>query len=994
MGSKGIVVLVVGTLLLQAGAYGIVAGDTGDTGFTQSDARTANDTTTTADEPESSGFPASVYAGSPPDSSRSDSGSGVGSDATSVSNDGTTTTTTVTTTTDTITGTSADADEGAGTPANDSSSAAASANGSSPTLTPSADDTATPSGSLTTTTTSAAGGSDSGSSSVTSDSAPSDSDPSDAGSPGTDAPVSALQPGASSGDAENTAGGGSAAPSGTPPTGDGAQAGPGTAPESAGPGATGGATAGGAGGASGSGTVPVSSDAAFEVVSSSIDAPAGGDGTLTVRLENTGEDAENAVVTLQSGAGELTFGGAQSTSRFVGEWDEGDRKAIEVDVSVAPGSGDRSYPVTTTVEYDADDERIRSPPATFGVTPSDEQDFSLDGVVSSLNAGSEGTISGTITNEGPATAENAILVFASNTSDVTPRQSDVVLGDVESGESVEFTYPVRVRQGVAPGDRQVPFVVRYRNDDGDTLQSGTLDAQVTIDETADDLAVVDVDSALEPGESGTVEVTLENQGEDAADAVVTLQSLSGTVLFGQAPNTSRFVGEWDEGDRKTIEVRATAAPDAAEGEYPMRASLSYTDGDDEQAGAGPVTFGVPVAESADDFAVVSTSSTVPIGDEGTVSVTIENTGENATEATVSLSSLSPDLVVGSMGNATRFVGAWSAGEQRTVEYQVRASNDTERRSYPLQTSVAYTDVDDDRARTDARTFGVTPLREQDFSLANVSGNLSVGEEGTVTGTVTNEGPSAARNAVITLSADNANVNPLESEFVVGTLAAGESANFSFPIEVTDSAEPGARQLSFAVEYDNAEGEPRTSDTIAAQVDVPPGRDEFDITRRNASVEVGGSETIELEITNTRNSTVRNVNAKAFVDDPLSLADDEAFIPELGPGESATVTFEASAAGSATAGTYPLSMDFQYDTADGESKLSETYEVPIEVREPESSGLLSLGGGDGGLPIVPILLAIALVAIIATVIVRRRNGGDGRGSGVGGSGGNGGNGGGA
>ncbi|WP_264554776.1 COG1361 S-layer family protein [Halocatena marina] len=494
----------------------------------------------------------------------------------------------------------------------------------------------------------------------------------------------------------------------------------------------------------------------------------------------------------------------------------------------------------------------------------------------------------------------------------------------------------------------------------------------------DALEVVEVDSDLSSGEQGTVRVQLENTGEDAEDAVVNLQSLSGAILFTGSPNVSKFVGEWESGETNTIVVEATAAKSIATGEYPLQASLSYTDDDDQSAQAGPVTLGVEIGEESDDFEVVSTSSDAPIGDRGTVSVTLENTGEDVTEATVSLSSLSQNVVVGSTGNATRFVGEWDDGEQQTVEYQVRMSNDTEQQSYPLRTSVSYTDADGESARSDEQTFGVTPLREQTFGLSNVSGNLTVGDEGIITGTIVNEGPNDVRNAVLTLPVDNSNLKPQENEFALGTIAAGESRNFSFPIEVTDGAEGGLRQLSFSVNYDNTQGDPRTSDRLSVQVDVASQRDEFEITQRNTSVGVGNSETVELEITNNRNSTVKNINAKAFVDDPLSLDDDEAFVSELRPGESANVTFEVSAAGGATASTYPLSLDFQYDTADGESKLSDTYDIPIEVREPENNSFLSIGSG--GLPILPVLLAV-LVVVLTVVVVRRRNGngnGNGRG----------------
>ena len=1043
------------------------------------------------------------------------------------------------------------------------------------------------------------------------------------GAPGGQAPGGQTPSGQTSGGSQVPAGGApGGGASGGAATGGTAAGGAGGATASGG--AAGGAAAGGAQGQQGGGAA--SSDADFEVVDSSLDASIGTGGTLTVELENDGEDAENAVVTLQSQDGGLTFGGSASASQFVGEWEEGETRTIEVDASVAPGADQRSYPVQATVSYENDDgEQVQSSPASFGVTPGDEQDFTLDDVDSSLSAGDRGTVSGTITNEGPADATDAVLVFAGNGSDVMPRQSQVVLGDLDDDESTDFTYPVAVRQGAPPGERQVPFIIQYQDEEGNTLQSERLNAQVEIDEAQRNFAVTDVDSELEPGETGIVEVTIENQGESVTDATVSLQSISPNIVFGQAANTSVFVGDWDNGDTKTVEVRATAtqtategeypvqasiayteedndqppragpitfgveigdsdddftvtdvdsdlepggsgtvevtlenddedltdatvslqtlspaitfgqtanasvfvgdwdegetrtvdvranvAPDATEGEYPVQTSVSYTEADDNQRGqagpfafgvavggitdefavtsvdsdlepgergtvevtlentdtnvtdatinlqslspailfgqtantsrfvgdwnvsetrtvevqataarsategqyplqttvsytdgdnrsgrAGPLAFGAAVGQSADDFVVTNVNSTVPIGDQGTVFVTLRNEEENATESTVSLRSLSADLSLGPAANATQFVGDWDEGERRTVAFEVTASNGSERRSYPFQTSVSYTDRGNQRTQDGPYTIGVTPLREQSFSLGNATSNLSVGEEGSVSTTVVNEGPQSIRNAVVRLTTSNRDVTVQQEEIAIGTLQAGESANVSFPIEVSDNAQPGVQQFSVIVEYDNQAGNPRESDALNTRIEIEPEEDPFGVGQsalqlqgQNASANgsggepltPGGTKTVTVPVTNNRDVPLRNIEAQAFTDDPLSLANDQAFIAELGPGETANITFEVSASGSARPGTYPLSLDFQYETPDGDTRLTDTYKVSVQIEEAEG-GVLSSLGGEGGLPIWLLILIVLLVAaVLGYVLYQRRDSGSGGSSG--------------
>jgi hypothetical protein len=690
--------------------------------------------------------------------------------------------------------------------------------------------------------------------------------------------------------------------------------------------------------------------------------PVGGTGNISVTIENTGEDATNAVVNLQSLSSGILFGQSPNTSRFVGEWEEGENKTIEVRARASRTADTTEYPVRATVSYEDDDgNSSQSAPLTFGVAPDDEQQFSLGGVDADLSVGESGTISGTITNEGPETATNAVLRFAPNGSRaVVPRQSQYVLGSLDPGESESFELPVAVNSTAEPGERQVPFVVQYYDSNGNPLRSETLTARVDIGEETDDFEIVDVDSNVESGEDGTLSVTMENTGGNVTDATVSFQSLSSGILFGQSANASQYVEDWDTGDRRTFEFDVTAAQSTTNRSYPMQASVSYTDSDGDQGRSGPFTFGVTPAEGQDDFEVVSSSTDVQVGDTGTVSVTLENTGANASEAMVSLQSLSGDITFGRAANATQFIGEWPVGARRTVTINATASNQTDIRSYPFQASVSYDDPDGDRSRAGPFTVGVTPQPEQNFGITNTTSTLRVGDEGNVTATITNRGPQNVSNAVVRLVTQSQNLNPQETEAAIGSLSAGESANVSFPVEVTDSAEAGQRQLSFVVEYDNQDGEPRRSGTLDTQVEVAPQRESFTVERANASVDAGSSNTVTLNVTNNRGTAMQNINAKAYADDPLSISSSEAYIAQLAPGETQQITFDVSASGSATAGQYPLSVDFEYETASGDSKLSQTYEVPVNVAAAEGGGILSSLGLTAGLAALLVVLGVGWV----------------------------------
>jgi hypothetical protein len=225
-------------------------------------------------------------------------------------------------------------------------------------------------------------------------------------------------------------------------------------------------------------------------------------------------------------------------------------------------------------------------------------------------------------------------------------------------------------------------------------------------------------------------------------------------------------------------------------------------------------------------------------------------------------------------------------------------------------------------------------------------------------TVTNEGE-AVTDAVVRLSGTGMNVHPLATEYAIGNLDSGASAAVDFPIEVSESAEATPRQFSVTVAYDDSEGDARTSDPLSVQAVLEPERDRFLVTPINATLEAGGSGTITAEVTNNGDSTVQDVNAKVFTNDPLASGDDEAYVDELEPGETTQIAFGLSASGAAIQKQYPISMDFQYD-AQGDTKLSKTYQVPISVVEPDDSGIPPWAIG-----------AVVLVVVVAALLVYRR-----------------------
>jgi hypothetical protein len=496
--------------------------------------------------------------------------------------------------------------------------------------------------------------------------------------------------------------------------------------------------------------------------------------------------------------------------------------------------------------------------------------------------------------------------------------------------------------------------------------------EVTVEEAAR-FEVVDTATNVPVGGSGAVNVTVANVGNEAAsDASLSLRSTNAALNFGGTPTAESYVGEWAPGERRSVTVGADVASSATTRSLAIATTVSYEDADGDPQQASLSTGVVPRSEQR--FTLASAGTSAAVGDQGQLTVALTNTGNRTLDdATVRLESSNAALTFGGSPTARTFVGEWGPGETREFGVEAGFAASAEERSYALDATVSYTNPSGRTERTDPVTVGVTPAAEQSFDLGGHDTSLRVGEEGQLTGSVVNEGPGDVENAVLVLEPP-ANVVTAEREYAVGDLASGDSVEFRYDVEVSSEAREGPRQFTYRLRYEDDGGDTVTSDPLYARGTVAQQRDTFAV-ETNASVAAGSSETIEMRVTNQGDEPLTAVSAKLFADAPVSASNDEAFVEELDPGATETLTFRISASGDAIAKPYPVSLDFQYDEPDGDTKISDSYQVAIDVTERQGGGLLSTfavpgGLGGAGLGLGVVLSLGGLVAVGLGLVGRR------------------------
>lgn len=511
--------------------------------------------------------------------------------------------------------------------------------------------------------------------------------------------------------------------------------------------------------------------------------------------------------------------------------------------------------------------------------------------------------------------------------------------------------------------------------DGDGLVAQTNGSSASQVRGSPDLDVFLSQSTVPSGEESTITVDLLNTGEmdmgnQLDPSVTTARSLRLEADADDTPldvTTGEVaVGDVPTGTPTSVPLNIAVPDDVEDGEYDIEVTARYRytrtivpDQNNHYDSSRTEDFDVTVVvDDGARFAILDTDTDAQVGGDGEVAVTMEHVGDEiARDAVVTGTTTGTGATIGADGSGEAFVGDWEPGENRTVTFDSTVSPEFAGGAYALSTSVDYRDRDGVESTSPSSRAGVVPVSEQSFALDDVNGTLEVGYSGTVSGTLTNEGPLDVDDAVLIADSGSSRVSLGESRYALPEVPAGESVEFSFDADVSGNADPGPRQFSFTTEYTSGDATVAVDDT--RRVEVAPRRPEFDLDVANATVPAGETRRIAVEITNQRPETLSSINAGLYADSPLSAANDEAFVDELAPGESAEIWFEVSAASDASVETHPIELDFRYDDERGNDRISDVEQVPVEVTEATD---------DGGLPLAAIGVALLVVVAGAGAVV--------------------------
>jgi hypothetical protein len=236
-------------------------------------------------------------------------------------------------------------------------------------------------------------------------------------------------------------------------------------------------------------------------------------------------------------------------------------------------------------------------------------------------------------------------------------------------------------------------------------------------------------------------------------------------------------------------------------------------------------------------------------------------------------------------------------------------------------------------------------------------HLNVGTEGYVNMKIKNTGSDNGLKTIVKILRNgNSPIIPTDSSVYIGDFPAGSTVDCRYKVSVSGDAQKQTYPVDVVVVYQNNEGDFVTSrsDTVGVSVG---GKAEFTVISPAAEMNPGNKKVITIEYKNTGDTTVKSAQARISAVDPFTSNDDIAFIGDLKPGESRTVSYVMSVDRAATLKGYGLDSEIRYRDELDNTYISDTMKVRVNVTAPAGATAILSN---------PIYLSIIVAVIIGAV----------------------------
>lgn len=455
-----------------------------------------------------------------------------------------------------------------------------------------------------------------------------------------------------------------------------------------------------------------------------------------------------------------------------------------------------------------------------------------------------------------AQSATARIVTDDETEDDVPfdvRTGEQAVGDIGEGTTGPVSFTVVPDADAEPGVYKVPIELEYRHaynseiEDGSTIQderdeTETVYVEVEITDRAQ-FAVVDINSTVQAGTSGLVNVTMRNVADGLArDTDVTATPVDGDISFStDSGTTDTFVDRWEPGENRTFTYRMDAAADSTERPSTFELDVAYRDNESADATARTVRTGVtPLGEQS--FGAQGINSSLQIGEDGHFTAEVTNDGPVPAQDVIVVFDNEAPAVEGVTEEAVptdpnvvpretqATVGTLDVGESATVTLEAGIRTDALAGNRTLNIATRYRTADGDVSVSDPLDVVVPVAEEQDvFAVSPATPNATVPSNATPGDTVRydvvveNTGDERVEDVQAKLFANDP-LDATDDEAFVTALEPNESTTMSFEVEIDGSASAKTYATSIDLRYLDEDGDEQLTDTYRLPVDVVESTD--------------------------------------------------------------------------------------------------------------------------------------------------------------------------
>ncbi len=487
------------------------------------------------------------------------------------------------------------------------------------------------------------------------------------------------------------------------------------------------------------------------------------------------------------------------------------------------------------------------------------------------------------------------------------------------------------------------------------------------------------DNKLHPGEETYITLLIENEGivsgfylnESTAAAlqlITTAKDLRVKINDEFIPikveSANPFlIGDLPAGRVAKAVFKVRVDENAGMGEYRVPVELKYTSVKYERVNGGVIiTYSenecdteyvtINITKKDYDFAVIKINSNLKTNGEGSVEVTIKNTGLYPICNAVLMLNATPPLLVNPKAMSA-YIGNLKPGEVAKAEFKVYVSGGALNQTYPAILVLRFKTAGG-MPRILTKRIGLKVLREHTFEVLSVKSLITPPktipmQHGMQQGmqqmlpfiqmqrqedaqmiTIPSKGfveveikvERSMKDAVAILSFDTPLIRA-ENQPCLGDLKRGETKRVLFYIK--DLAPVGSYRASLFLRYKNELGDEVVSERHYVEITVTSSSPirVVSIETRNVGVGMKGSVTIQLS-----GSDVRNLSLYLISPDPTITPISPAyFVGDLGVKRA---TFRISISGDAVSGTHKLYLIERFDFGDAKDLVS-IESVPILVK---------------------------------------------------------------